>query len=80
MKLQIIILTLFIVLFSACSTKPLEPVEFDELKKEISFENEIKPILDKRCVSCHSCYNSPCQLKLSSFDVIQRGATKKNIY
>ena len=80
MKLQIIILTLFIVLFSACSTKPLEPVEFDELKKEISFENEIKPILDKRCVSCHSCYNSPCQLKLSSFEGIQRGATKKNIY
>jgi hypothetical protein len=80
MKLQIIILTLFIVLFSACSKKPLEPVEFDELKKEISFENEIKPILDKRCVSCHSCYNSPCQLKLSSFEGIQRGATKKNIY
>ena len=80
MKLQIFILTLFIVLFSACSTKPLEPVEFDELKKEISFENEIKPLLDKRCVSCHSCYNSPCQLKLSSFEGIQRGATKKNIY
>lgn len=80
MKLQIFILTLFIILFTACSTKPLDPVEFDELKKEISFENEIKPLLDKRCVSCHSCYNSPCQLKLSSFEGIQRGATKKNIY
>lgn len=80
MKLQIFLLTLFIILFSACSTKPLDPVVFDDLKKEISFENEIKPILDKRCISCHSCYNSPCQLKLSSFEGIQRGATKKSIY
>jgi hypothetical protein len=80
MKLQILILTLFIILFTACSTKPLDPVQFDELKKEISFINDIKPILDKRCVSCHSCYNSPCQLKLSSFEGIQRGSSKKNIY
>ena len=80
MKLQFFLLTLFIILFTACSTKPLDPVVFDDLKKEISFENEIKPILDKRCISCHSCYNSPCQLKLSSFEGIQRGATKKNIY
>jgi hypothetical protein len=80
MKLQIFILSLFIILFTACSTKPLEPVEFDELKREISFINDVKPILDKRCVSCHSCYNSPCQLKLSSFEGIQRGSSKKNIY
>lgn len=80
MKLQIFILSMFIILFSACSTKPLDPVQFDELKKEISFINDVKPILDKRCVSCHSCYNSPCQLKLSSFEGIQRGSSKKNIY
>ena len=77
MKFQIFILTLFIVLFTACSTKPLEPVKFEEINKNISFINDIKPILDKRCVSCHSCYNSPCQLKLSSFEGLQRGASKK---
>ena len=80
MKFHFLLLTLFIILFSACSTKPLEPVKFEELNKNISFENEIKPLLDKRCVSCHSCYNSPCQLKLSSFEGLQRGSTKKNIY
>ena len=80
MKFQIFILTLFIVLFTACSTKPLEPVKFEEINKNISFINDIKPILDKRCVSCHSCYNSPCQLKLSSFEGLQRGASKKDIY
>ena len=34
----------------------------------------------KRCVVCHSCYNSPCQLKLSSFEGLDRGANKKAIY
>jgi Fatty acid cis/trans isomerase (CTI) len=48
--------------------------------KKVSFENEVKPILDKRCVVCHSCYNSPCQLKLSSFEGLMRGATKEAIY
>jgi hypothetical protein len=36
---------------------------------------EIKPILDARCVVCHSCYTSPCQLKLSSYECLDRGAT-----
>ena len=80
MKLHLLIIFLLIFLFTACSTKPLEPVKFDEIQRTISFANEIKPILDKRCVACHSCYNSPCQLKLSSFEGVERGAHKKDIY
>ena len=80
MKLHLLIILLSIFLFTACSTKPLEPVKFDEISRTISFANEIKPILDKRCVACHSCYNSPCQLKLSSFEGVERGASKKDIY
>ncbi len=49
-------------------------------KDELSFAKDIKPILDNRCVTCHSCYNSPCQLKLSSFEGLIRGASKENIY
>jgi len=26
----------------------------------------IQPILDRRCLACHSCYNAPCQLQLGS--------------
>uniref|UniRef100_UPI0040481654 fatty acid cis/trans isomerase n=1 Tax=Aliarcobacter sp. TaxID=2321116 RepID=UPI0040481654 len=80
MKFQYLIIILITLLFTACSIKPLEPVKYENLKREISFVNEIKPILDNRCVSCHSCYNSPCQLKLSSFEGLQRGASKTNIY
>ena len=46
----------------------------------IDFLTEIKPILDARCVVCHSCYNSPCQLKLSSYEGFDRGATKVSMY
>ena len=47
---------------------------------KIDYIKDIKPILDKRCVVCHSCYNSPCQLKLSSYEGLDRGATKKLVY
>ena len=49
-------------------------------QKPISFEREVKPILDNRCVVCHGCYDAPCQLKLSSIEGIKRGATKKKLY
>lgn len=41
------------------------------------FSSEIKPILDKRCVVCHSCSEAPCQLKLESIEGIKRGAHNK---
>jgi hypothetical protein len=48
--------------------------------RQIDYLGEVKPILDRRCVVCHSCYNSPCQLKLSSFEGTDRGATKQAVY
>lgn len=42
--------------------------------------SQVKPILDKRCVVCHACYDAPCQLKLSAYEGIDRGATKKEVY
>ena len=50
------------------------------ITKNIDYQSDIKPILENRCVVCHSCYNSPCQLKLSSYAGLDRGATKKVIY
>jgi Fatty acid cis/trans isomerase (CTI) len=44
------------------------------------FYREVKPILDNRCVVCHACYDAPCQLKLSSIEAIDRGASKDLIY
>ena len=80
MKLQILFILVFSFLFFGCSSKPLDPVVFDKVDREISYTKDIKPILDNRCVSCHSCYNSPCQVKLESFDGLDRGATKDLVY
>jgi hypothetical protein len=40
----------------------------------------IQPIFDNRCVSCHSCFNAPCQLNLQSYSGLARGATKLKVY
>ena len=47
---------------------------------QVSFTHEVKPILDARCVACHACYDSPCQLKLTSSTGLERGATKQPVY
>jgi hypothetical protein len=57
-----------------------EPVAIKPTDKKIEYLHDVKPILDKRCVVCHSCYNSPCQAKFSSFEGIDRGASKIAVY
>ncbi|MFA7554752.1 MAG: fatty acid cis/trans isomerase [Spongiibacteraceae bacterium] len=47
---------------------------------EPEFYRDIKPIVDSRCVVCHGCYDAPCQLKMSSFESIDRGASKDKVY
>jgi hypothetical protein len=51
-----------------------------KLAGKISYTEDVKPILDSRCVACHACYDAPCQLKLSSFAGLDRGATKHVVY
>ncbi len=48
--------------------------------KPLSFMDDVQPVLDKRCVVCHGCYDAPCQLKLNSFAGIARGANKEKVY
>ena len=33
-----------------------------------------------RCVVCHGCYDAPCQLSLGTFEGIERGASKVEVY
>ncbi|MEM8701435.1 MAG: fatty acid cis/trans isomerase [Pseudomonadota bacterium] len=40
----------------------------------------VQDTLNKRCVVCHGCYDAPCQLKLSSAEGWQRGATRARVY
>ncbi|KUG22655.1 fatty acid cistrans isomerase [hydrocarbon metagenome] len=80
MKYRIALALAMIGLLIACATKALPPVVFQIPTRHIDYLSEVKPILDKRCAVCHSCYNSPCQLKLDSFEGADRGATKRAVY
>jgi len=44
------------------------------------YAQQVKPILDNRCVVCHGCDDAPCQLKLSSPEGIDRGYSRARIY
>ena len=45
-----------------------------------SYSRDIQPILDRRCVVCHACYDAPCQLKATSSQGLARGASKEPVY
>lgn len=55
--------------------------EADTSKEDAEFYNDkVRPILDNRCVSCHACYDAPCQLKLTGSEGINRGGSKALVY
>jgi len=80
MKHRIALVVAMVGFFVACATKAPMPVAFQIPTRHIDYLKEVKPVLDRRCAVCHSCYNSPCQLKLDSFEGADRGATKRAIY
>ncbi len=51
-----------------------------QLDKPVNYTEQVKPVLEKRCVVCHGCYDAPCQLKLSSKQGLQRGASEVRVY
>ena len=78
--MRFLLFSLVLLILTACAPKAPPPVAIQTPERTIDYLSEVKPILDRRCVVCHSCYNSPCQLKLSSFEGADRGASKKKVY
>ena len=62
---------------SAPELPPL-PVAVDPAR--VSFEEDVRPVLDRRCAVCHGCYDAPCQLLLTSPAGLERGASKDAVY
>ncbi len=44
------------------------------------YQRDIRPLMERRCLVCHGCYDAPCQLKLDSYQGLARGGTKEQIY
>lgn len=62
---------------------PPAPVErkIAELDSDkIDYWSDVEPVLARRCVVCHACYDAPCQLKLTAIEGVERGASKESVY
>lgn len=47
---------------------------------QVSWRYQVQPIIERKCVACHACYESPCQLNLGSAEGLQRGASQALVY
>jgi len=71
---------------ATCETPPEAPSAdvplrlLGELDASVSWEADVKPVVDGRCAVCHGCYDAPCQLLLTSHAGAARGATKRPVY
>jgi len=46
----------------------------------MSYRADVQPILERRCVVCHGCYDAPCQLKLGAWEGVARGGNSATVY
>lgn len=58
-------------------TSQLNPTTAEQTQR---IQHQVEPILNSRCVVCHACYDAPCQLKMTSPEGIERGASKELVY
>lgn len=94
-RLKILLAAVLLILVSACASLvasgkfdklfgPSEPTRFNTPRapaaNDISYTQVVQPVLEKRCVVCHACYDAPCQLKTTSWEGIARGANKTQVY
>lgn len=63
---------------------PADPQRFDRVPLAtaggVSYRDDVRPVLERRCVVCHGCYDAPCQLKLTAWEGVARGGTKAQVY
>ena len=60
--------------------QPRNRLTVDAASQRVDYWRDVKPVLDSRCVVCHGCYDAPCQLKLTAFEGVDRGASKSPVY
>ena len=72
-------------LAAACSSSPTPgpPVVLPSMPAATGTPvtyRDARPIIERRCVVCHGCYDAPCQLLLSSGEGLERGASTAVVY
>ena len=66
------------VIWVAVAVIPAVPAAADTTVPQ--YRRDVAPILERRCVVCHACFDAPCQLDLGSWEGIARGASATRVY
>ncbi|KAF2411414.1 Fatty acid cis/trans isomerase (CTI) [Pseudomonas antarctica] len=68
------------VLALIASTAQADALPVNSPAPAISYTRDVQPIFTEKCVACHACYDSACQLNLGSAEGSARGASKTPVY
>ncbi|WP_101674930.1 fatty acid cis/trans isomerase [Alloalcanivorax mobilis] len=63
-----------------CDESAATPAPPQASPAALTFENNVRPIFEQKCIACHGCYDAPCQLKLETLEGLDRGAAKTPVY
>jgi len=74
----------FLLLLAGCADNSIPPSGKQALptptQQPVSFNDDVRPILETKCLACHSCFDAPCQLKMEYSDGLIRGANPNPVY
>jgi len=82
---QLITAALIVLLFLTGCAENTSPPTFKQAlptatQQPVSFNEDVRPIVEAKCLACHSCFDAPCQLKMEYSDGLIRGAHKDAVY
>ncbi|OHY81384.1 hypothetical protein BCA33_11390 [Marinobacter sp. AC-23] len=82
---RLIAAALITLLFLAGCAESTTPPTFKQAlptatQQPVSFNEDVRPIVEAKCLACHSCFDAPCQLKMEYSDGLIRGAHKDPVY
>ena len=72
-------LLLILPLLAACDEAPAAS-DTPAPVAPVSFNQQIRPVIEQKCIACHGCYDAPCQLKLETAAGLDRGASSMSVY
>jgi hypothetical protein len=66
-------------IFVGCAPQVAPDLPTFSRSNKVDFK-QVEPIINSRCIACHSCLESPCQLNMQTWAGLQRGAFHENAY
>lgn len=77
MRKLLIISTLFLVVFTSCESATYDEISSKEIITEkVTYNKQVKNIMEAKCTSCHSAVGSASFLPLNTYDQVSKAVDK----